>query len=210
VLGLSGVWLYREFWSRFLRLRWRSSARLFFSDLHKTVGISSVAFNLILGFTGAWWNLPTLAVVLGLRQDDVKPKPIAARLYNPALSVDALIAAARRALPDLRTDRVYLNFPPRWDGISVQGQLPSRNPCRGDFGGEVLFDPQTGVVKKITDIRQQPLWTQIEDTFGPLHFGTFGGLPIKILWCLGGFAPGVLAVSGFLIWRARRRHAAPR
>lgn len=46
-LGVSGVWLYRDFWTNLLRLRWRASARLFFSDLHKMVGISSVAFNQI-------------------------------------------------------------------------------------------------------------------------------------------------------------------
>jgi uncharacterized iron-regulated membrane protein len=202
VLGLSGVWLYREFWSHFLRLRWRASARIYLSDLHKTVGISSVVFNLILGFTGAWWNLPSLSAALGFSQAEVK-KPIPSRLYNTSLSVDALIDEARRALPGLRTDRVYLNFPPRWKDISVMGKVATRNPFRGAFGGEVTFDPETGALKKVTDIRQQPLWTQIEDTFAPLHFGTFGGLPIKLLWCLGGLAPGVLAVSGFLIRRSR-------
>lgn len=34
---------------------------------------------------------------------------------------------------------------------------------------------------------------------------TFGGLPIKILWCFARLAPGLLATSGFLIWRSRTR-----
>jgi uncharacterized iron-regulated membrane protein len=40
-----------------------------------------------------------------------------------------------------------------------------------------------------------------------LHFGTFGGLPIKILWVILGFAPAALFVTGFIMWwnRAVRR-----
>ncbi len=42
----------------------------------------------------------------------------------------------------------------------------------------------------------------------PLHFGTFGRWPVKVLWCLGGMAPGVLAASGFLVWQTRGRSRA--
>ena len=51
------MWIHRNFWRSLFLLRWKLSGRIFFSDLHKMVGISSVGFNLILGFTGAYWNL---------------------------------------------------------------------------------------------------------------------------------------------------------
>lgn len=38
---------------------------------------------------------------------------------------------------------------------------------------------------------------------GPLHFGTFGGLPTQILALLGGLMPLVLFVTGFIIWWPR-------
>src|SRR5690606_7319493 len=56
-LGLSGLWLYRRFWKTLLRLRWKSSLRMLSGDFHRMVGVGSVAFNLLLGFTGAYWNL---------------------------------------------------------------------------------------------------------------------------------------------------------
>lgn len=55
------------------------------------------------------------------------------------------------------------------------------------------------------DTRNAPLLAQILDTVVPLDFGTFGGLPVKILWCLGDLSPGLLAISGSLIWWKRRR-----
>jgi uncharacterized iron-regulated membrane protein len=36
--------------------------------------------------------------------------------------------------------------------------------------------------------------------FTLLHFGTFGGWPVKALWTLLGLAPAVLFVTGFLMW----------
>ncbi len=47
-------------------------------------------------------------------------------------------------------------------------------------------------------------WAQILDSFTPLHYGTFGGLPVKILWCIGGLAPGILSITGFLMWYKRK------
>jgi uncharacterized iron-regulated membrane protein len=33
-----------------------------------------------------------------------------------------------------------------------------------------------------------------------LHFGNFGGTPVKILWCLLGLAPMALFGTGALMW----------
>ncbi len=45
--------------------------------------------------------------------------------------------------------------------------------------------------------------------FSYLHFGNFGGMPIKILWCIIGLAPVVLFATGLLMWwnRVLRRVA---
>lgn len=201
-LGISGFWLYRGFWRSFFRLRWRASARIFCSDLHKAIGISSVFFNLILGFTGAYWNLPALADVLS---PPAAPAGTAPKFYLGTLSPEGLLAQAKAAIPDLDTRAAYVNFPPRYEDITIRCAVPTHNPFRSDTSSTVSFDPQTGQLKQVIDIRRAPLWTQVEDMMSPLHYGSFGGLPIKVLWCLGGLTPGTLAVSGFMIWRSRRR-----
>jgi uncharacterized iron-regulated membrane protein len=37
-----------------------------------------------------------------------------------------------------------------------------------------------------------------------LLFGFYGGIPLKILWTLLGLTPGMLALSGILIWYRRK------
>jgi len=61
-----------------------------------------------------------------------------------------------------------------------------------------------------------PLGDAILQWFGKLHFGNFGGIPIKILWTLFGLAPAFLFVTGGLMWWNRvlskrwKRWRAPR
>ncbi|MFT3868035.1 MAG: PepSY-associated TM helix domain-containing protein [Nibricoccus sp.] len=202
LLGISGVWIYREFWKNFLTLRWRRGARLLFSDLHKFVGISSAAFNLLLGFTGAYWNL-THVIGHWINGDPPQPR-IESRLYAGSLSLDSLARDAATRFPGFRANFISLPSDPAAPSLTFWGTNEPRGPLTSPYGSMVVYDPQTNAHKATIDLRAAGLWRRIVDTFAPLHYGTFGGLPIKILWCLGGLAPGILAVSGFVIWRLRK------
>ena len=203
-LGVTGVWLYREFWKHVFTLRWGRGARLLFSDLHKFVGITSAAFNLILGFTGAYWNITHVIHELGEDHDDHAPMP-AKRLYSEPLPIDALIADAPTRIEGYQAR--YLSLP--WEesekpALTFYGQVPG-GVLRGPYGSTVSYDAGTHAFTSAYDIREAGVWANITDAFTPLHYGTFGGLPVKILWTLGGLTPGALAVTGFVMWRLRRR-----
>lgn len=204
LLGLSGVYLHRDFWKHLLTLRLGRGRRILFSDIHKFVGITSVAFNLILGFTGAYWNLTHVIGEWIQGHDDEKPAP-AVRLYAEPLDLDALIADTAQRIPGYRARFVSLPSEAGWP-VTFYGSAPG-GFLTGPYGSTVGYDPQTHAFKEAHDIRQAGLWARIADTFTPLHYGTFGGLPVKILWCLGGLTPGVLALTGFLLWRLRQRRA---
>lgn len=204
ILGLSGLWLYRDFFSNFFRLRWKRSGRILFSDLHKFVGINSVLFNLILGFTGGWWNLSHLIGHLLEHEQAAIAETGTPLPVSRWSSVDAMLATAGTTIPGFTTH--YLGLPRNeGDSLVLYGQHGGAGPFRGLYGSSVTFDPVTGAVKEHVNITEASAWGQIYDSFMPLHYGTFGGWPIRILWSFGGLAPGILAISGFLIWRSRRR-----
>jgi uncharacterized iron-regulated membrane protein len=205
LLGLTGIYLYRDFWKHLLTFRWGRSRRILFSDIHKFVGITSVAFNLILGFTGAYWNLSHVLGEWIQGHDDETPAP-SVRLYAEPLNLDQLIADTTQHIPGYQARFVSLPSKEGWP-ITFYGQAPGHF-LTGPYGSTVSYDSQTHAFKEIRDIRQAGLWARIADTFTPLHYGTFGGLPVKILWCLGGLTPGALAITGFFMWLLRRRKTA--
>ena len=201
-LGVSGVWIYRRFWKSLFTLRWGESRRIFFSDVHKMVGISSVAFNLVLGFTGAYWNLTH--VVGHLFEGEEAEVPVAGPMLAARYPLDAALAEAVTRLPGFEAN--YASFPwvPGAD-VTLWGSFADAGILRSPYGSTVSFDAQTGAHKATTDIRNAGIWTQLVDAFRPLHFGDFGGLFVQIVWSLGGLTPGILAVSGTVIWWTRRQ-----
>lgn len=202
-LGVTGVWIYREFWKNLFLLRWGRSARIAFSDLHKLTGIGSVLFNLLLGFTGSYWNL-THVIGHWIHGDPEQPR-IERRLYADTLSLDALARDAAARLPGFRGNFISLPSDPAAPAITFWGAVEPRGPLTGPYGSQLVYDPETGAHRSTIDLRAAGWWTRIVDTFTPLHYGTFGGLPVKILWAIGGLTPGVLAVTGFVVWQLRRR-----
>ena len=119
------------------------------------------------------------------------------------LLLDALVAEADRRLHGFRL--TGLSFPDKQGGeIVLTGKMPSFNPLRSAYGSHVSFIVPGGAIKEVFDVRRAKLGTQAYDMFVPLHYGTFGGWPIKLLWCLGGMTPVVLVISGLAVQRARR------
>jgi uncharacterized iron-regulated membrane protein len=203
-LGITGCIVYRRFWARFLTLRWGRTLRQQLGNLHKRAGIVSAPIFLILGATGAYWNITHVYQDLVEHGFDEQPLVISGPLYNESLSINALMDEARRAIADYRiryASLPYENGAP----IAFYGESPPLNPLRSPFGSVVWFDAQSGARTFVSDIREAGVWRQVEDSFRPLHFGDFGGLPVKLLWSVVGFIPAFLALSGSTVWWQRRR-----
>jgi uncharacterized iron-regulated membrane protein len=141
-------------------------------------------------------------------QGTPEPSPMERRLYADSLSLDAIVADAAQRLPGYRANYISLPWAAGGD-VTLYGSFSDAGPLRSPYGTHVAYDSQTGIHKSTFDLRTAGAWAQAVDAFTPLHFGNFGGLPIKLLWCLGGLTPGVLAVSGFIIWQQRRRKRPP-
>ena len=191
LLGITGIWLHRRFWKGPFKLRWSSGGVVAYSDLHKVVGIVAAPVLLILGVTGAWWNIEH-----GLEEME-------SRLYAKHISLDDVIAQSEAAMPGF--EATYLRLP--WEAgipIAVFGRVPTGNPLSSDYSSTVLFDSDTGDLSQVLDIRQTGLVPRIEDTFRALHFGTFGGLTTRTLWAVLGSAPLALVITGLWLWWHRR------
>lgn len=207
LLGVTGVWIYRNFWKSFATLRWRRGARILFSDVHRFVGISSVAFNLVVGFTGAYWNI-SHGIEEAVHGEFPQPL-IDRRLYSEGVSLDAVVAQAPVHIARFQSN--FISLPSSPDGkVVLWGAQSDRSPFRSPYGSTITFDPYTGAFVSAYDLTQQGAWAQVVDAFEPVHFGTFGGLPVKVLWTLLGLAPAVLTFSGVAIALRRRRAREPR
>lgn len=198
---LTGVWVYRKFFWKVLffqvkinRKNWRTIS----SDLHRIVGVWSLVLNIIIFFTGFWMNL----FAFEKKTWDKEIIPTHPNTLATA-SFDTMYAKALQQMPDLIPRYVYLPTQPERK-FNVRGWIKGQNQL---FAGpnSVRFDAYTGQFLGKTTFDDLSFGGKIEATFYPLHVGNFGGVVVKILYVIIGLAPGLLAITGFLLWWRRKR-----
>jgi uncharacterized iron-regulated membrane protein len=173
-------------------------------DVHNLGGIVLVIWMLVVGFTGVintWadlvikiWQFGQLAQMTAQYKD--KPAPAK---YTP---VDAAVATARQAEPGMIP--AFIAFPgsifssKNHYAIFMRGN----SPLTSRLLKPALIDVETG---KLTDSRELPWYVATLLLSQPLHFGDYGGMPLKIVWAALDLITITVLGTGLYLWLRRRR-----
>lgn len=205
---VSGVALYGPFMKnqRFGALRAGKSARLRWLDLHNLLGIATVAWVLVVGATGILnqlstplyeiWRNTEMNALMAAHQDETPPATLA--------SVQNAYRTALRAMPGKSVRSI--RFPdaqlgsPRHYLIWTRGDTPLTSRVLQPL----LVDAQSG---QLAAIGRLPWYLVALQASRPLHFGDYGGLPLKILWVIFDVVAIAILCSGLVLWNQRRRAA---
>ena len=203
-LGISGLVLHRKFWKNFFTLRWNARLVVYFSDLHKMVGVLASPILLVLGITGGYWNIAHLVHEAQEHANGEEHPLMTERLYSDALSLQGLHDTSMQKLDNFVPTYIALPWEP---GAAIRffGDVNDGNPLISQYSSMVSFDPQSGDWQSNFDIRDAGVGMRALATFRRLDFGYFGGLISKIIWAVVGMMPLVLAITGISLWAMRRR-----
>ena len=126
---------------------------------------------------------------------------------GPPVPLVRALAVARAVVPDARL--VFLDVPGDVaQPYRVRVQVPG-DPHRRFPGSYVFVDQRSARVVAVQDMRSGGISSAINAWVRPLHDGSVGGMPVRILAVLVGIAPAMLFVTGLLRWRIRTRPARP-
>ena len=203
---VSGIVVYGPFMRRiaFGTIRKERSARIKWLDTHNLLGIVTVTWVVVVGITG---TINTLAVPLfDLWRAQVLPSLLAPYKGQPLVkagSVQAAVDVVRAALPDTIVTNVTMPTParfgtPRHFVVWTKGTTP----FTARMFTPVLVDAESGA---LTVAPQMPWYLRLLQVSRPLHFGDYGGLPLKIIWAIFDVLAIVVLMSGLYIWWKRRK-----
>lgn len=205
---VSGVVVYGPFMRKldFGTVRTTRSTRLKWLDYHNLLGVVTVAWASVVGLTGVIntlstpiiqvWQAGELAEMTAPYRGQPAPPP--GRLS----SINAAVETAMAAAPDSRVQ--FVAFPggsfssKHHYAVFMQGDTPLTKKLLTP----ALVDAQTG---ELTAVRSMPWYAQALLISQPLHFGDYGGLPLKILWAALDLFTIVVLGSGLYLWLGRRR-----
>jgi uncharacterized iron-regulated membrane protein len=206
-LGISGIILYRKFWLYFFTLRVKAATRIFFSDIHKMIGIASSPVIIILAFTGAYWNIAE--VIHEVEEHVIKtPHIVTKQLYNKNISLQTLYEKTRDTINDFEATYLLLPYDPEMH-ITFYGKINTSNPLNSNYASSISYDKSSAEIVSSQDVRNASAVHVTVDSFRKLHFGHFAGLTSKVLWCILGLSPVILALTGLYLFWYRRRKRVP-
>lgn len=202
LLGISGLVMYRKFWLKLFQLRWHAAWVTLFTDLHRLVGTLSSPVLLVLGFTGGYFNI---VVLLHEFDEEHINEPLVTEIpYQITMPLhQSLIDSQQRVDGFVPT---YIRLPDyNHEPLRIFGWVPTGNPLLSNYASTVDYHHTSGEFQNDYDVREQSLSAAILDSFRRLHFGSFGGLSVQVLWALlGGIVPLALAITGLSVWWRRK------
>ncbi|MBT0585992.1 PepSY-associated TM helix domain-containing protein [Alteromonas oceanisediminis] len=205
-LGISGMVLYRHFWRKVFTLRWRAAKRILLSDLHKFVGILASPVFILISLTGVYWNVSILLHEVIEHGFESEHEYISAPYHAPIISFETLRRDAASAIDSFQA--TYLAIPNEPDmQITFFGDVNTSNPFISQYASMITYDRNTGEQLFLRDIRQASVWAMIDDSTRKLHFGYFGGIVSKVIWCIVGLTPVLLAITGVWMFALRKKPA---
>ncbi|MFT3940280.1 PepSY-associated TM helix domain-containing protein [Rhodopseudomonas sp.] len=174
-------------------------------DLHNLAGILLVMWTMVVGLTGVISTWDDLILKLWQRGQLAEMTSQYRSRARPETLVPAQTAAdvAARATPNMKV--AFIAFPGTMFSSKSHYAVFMRGntPVTSRLLKPSLIDAQTGM---LTDSRVMPWYVTALFISQPLHFGDYGGMPLKILWALLDVLTIVVLVTGFYLWLRRRKH----
>jgi uncharacterized iron-regulated membrane protein len=204
---VSGAVIYGRFMRRldFGTVRARSGSRIKWIDVHNLLGVVVLAWLLVVGVTGAI-NATTTLVLSYWRSDQLTamlaPHKASSLPDKARGSVDLAVATALRGASGMKLD--FIAFPgtiytsPHHYAVFLRGE----RAWSARLLQPALVDATTG---DLTDTREAAWYVKMLLLSQPLHFGDYGGMPLKIIWAVLDLITIAILVSGLYLWLSRRR-----
>ncbi|HEY0175280.1 MAG TPA: PepSY-associated TM helix domain-containing protein [Pedobacter sp.] len=219
ILTISGLRLWiPEKWKylrQMLTVKFKGSFKRQNYDLHNVIGFYTSPVILILSLTGFLISFSILFIPLIFLLNGQSPQGVASLLNAQSalqkntiqISPSQIIHIASVAMPDAEIRGIAL--PSNKKGSYRLDLVKNGFPSTGRRQ-MLSLDQYSGKVLLNSDHDFPEVGKAYLSWLSPLHYGSFGGLPTKIISLIAGLAPLGLCITGFIIWlprwRKQRRH----
>jgi len=210
-LSISGIVAHPRLFRDAFRLRARDRGGVVLADWHNRLGVWTLPFSIAIALTGAMIGLGT---VTGQGVAGIFYKGDVEAVYAPIFGGEGEADKRPAAIPDVaaalrQMDQRFPEAKPTYvvvhDPLTAgqHVQIIADHPRRLIFGEYYHFDSQ-GRFQNKTGLSDGTAGQQTAASAYKLHFGNYGGLPVKIAYLLFGIALSGMIAVGTYIWLGKR------
>lgn len=197
---ITGLILYRKNVWAVLCFRRRVFKK---GNLHQLIGVYALLFNLMIGVTGFW-----------MQRYVFKKEFYSSESYTPILktspnlfyNIDSSFEKMHGQYPAFTAAVIY--FPQsKKSKTAIYGSLSTNSFIHSKKYADVIFLDSIGNIAKTAFVNDIDPSSRYDIINAQVHYGKYGGLPVKILYCLLGLSGGLLSITGSILWIKRRKRS---
>ena len=200
---ITGIIIYRKAFADILlfktKFRKKNKTSLA-SSIHRYVGVWALFLNLFIILSGL---LISYDIVMGAIKNRGSKASV---VTSPRIkfSIDSALSVLDTRYPQFNPS--YIRFPlSEGKPMGVSGEVDGEAFYWSKFYNSVLINASTGEISPIKLNPEADSRTKLASIVRAVHFVEFGNLPIKILFCVIGLSAPILSITGFLLWRWRKK-----
>ena len=191
-----------------LGIKWGASAKRVNFDLHNSLGFYFSPVISIISITGVFITFSQFVFLILFLLSFQSPVSIS-KIYDQKstyiegaipLSINSLQSIAEAQLPNSKLRGFNLPH----DSVGTYS-VNVWSPNASKVGNRSIYwlDQYSGEIVYSSEAKNLALGKMYVNWVTPLHYGTFGGLPTRILALLASLVCAVLFITGFIIWLPR-------
>lgn len=194
------------------KIKWDASAKRLNYDLHNVIGFYLFLPLFLIGITGAafyfddevQWVVDTITFSEPA-DESIRKKSLPPKSSPTLLNTRQALNEMNRFYPEMYKRNLWMTD--ETDGtLSFAYQKKIDVYAGADTRIFLKADAYTGKILSEINPEKMPRGSAIMAKWHlPAHFGEFGGLVTRILWCFAGFIPALLTYTGVKIWLGRRK-----
>lgn len=195
---ISGMILYRKKITAVLLFKKAVFKR---GNLHQVIAVYALLFNLMIAVTGFWMQRYVFKKEF-YQSYDYTPVLKASPVFP--FKYDAAMQAVKKQYPDFTAAVVY--FAQNSSGkTAIYGSRASNAYIHSKKFADVIMLDSAGGIAKTRMIGENSAADRYDIINSQLHMGKYGGMGIRILYCVFGITGALLSITGFLLWRRRKK-----
>ncbi len=218
ILTISGIrlwvpqhWKKWKEWRKALVVNFKSNWKKQNLDWHNVLGLYTSPIVILLSVSGFAITFSTFYIAFLFMFTGNSPQSVAeifdqhveAKKGEKPLSVQEISKIGRDLFPG--SVLMGINVP---EDEHHPYRLDLKTEKTVDTGNRILLflNPYNGKVMLNSETDFPNIGNSYLSWLTPIHYGSFGGLPTKILAFIGGLMPLALFITGFIVWWPRYKH----
>ena len=150
--------------------------------------------NLMLVLTGTLIAFDNLSHGAALSHD----------IPHTKVSIDSALNSVRKRYPNFTA--TYIRYPTALNAvIEINGKVKDDPFYWTQYYNKIEVNSTTGDISTLVLTSQAGKGKKLASIVGVLHLVEFNNIWAKILFCVAGLSAPILSITGFLMWKRKRR-----